>query len=183
MNLEQKIEAILFFKAEPIKISKLAQILEVTETEINQALELLKNSLTNRGLKIILNAEEVELVTAPEISSVIERLTKEELSKDLGRAGLETLSIVLYQGPIAKAMIDHIRGVNSSFILRNLQIRGLVEREVNQKDARSFSYKPTTELLAHLGITTIDELPEIDKVKAEINSILNNYETENDSTN
>ena len=108
------------------------------------------------------------LGTAKELSPLIEQLTKEELTKDLGKAGLETLSIILYQGPITRADIDYIRGVNSQFIVRNLLIRGLVERVENPKDARSFLYKTTLDLLSHLGISKIEELPEYAQVREDI---------------
>jgi segregation and condensation protein B len=108
------------------------------------------------------------LGTAKELSSLIEQLTKEELTRDLGKAGLETLSIVLYQGPISRADIDYIRGVNSQFILRNLLIRGLVERVDNPADARSFLYQTTLQLLSHLGISKREDLPEFDKVREDI---------------
>jgi segregation and condensation protein B len=91
---------------------------------------------------------------------MIEELQKEELSRDLGRAGLETLTIILYKGPISRREIDYIRGVNSGFILRNLLIRGLIERAESQTGERSFSYKPTLALLEYLGISKRDDLPE-----------------------
>ncbi|MDE2188364.1 MAG: SMC-Scp complex subunit ScpB, partial [Patescibacteria group bacterium] len=61
-----------------------------------------------------------------------------------------------------------IRGVNSQFILRNLLIRGLIERVENPADARSFLYKTTLDLLAHLGISKIDDLPEYEQVRKDI---------------
>ena len=132
----------------------------------------IQNSLqnNNRGLTLIQTDTEVMLGTAKEFSPLIEQLTKEELSRDLGKAGLETLSIVLYQGPISRADIDYIRGVNSQFILRNLLIRGLVERIDNPKDARSFLYKTTLDLLAHLGISKVEDLPEYEKVRSDIDA-------------
>jgi segregation and condensation protein B len=80
---------------------------------------------------------------------------------------LETISIIAYKGPVSRAEIDYIRGVQSNFILRNLQIRGLVEKITNEKDHRSFLYRPTFELLQFLGVSRIEDLPEYDKVKAE----------------
>jgi segregation and condensation protein B len=108
------------------------------------------------------------LGTSKELSPLIEKLTKDELTRDLGKAGLETLSIVLYQGPLARADIDYIRGVNSQFILRALLIRGLVERIDNPKDARSYLYKPTLDLLSHLGVSKIADLPEYEQVRKDI---------------
>ena len=112
--------------------------------------------------------DEVALRTAPEAGGLIETLAKEELTKDLGKAGLETLSIVLYQGPISRREIDYVRGVNSNFILRNLLVRGLVEKVENPRDQRSFLYRPTFDLLSFIGISKIDELPQYASVRQEI---------------
>lgn len=160
MPLEPLIEALLFWKAEPLSVKKLAEACGRSEGEVQDALKLLENSLANRGVKLIWKDDEVMLGTAPEAAELIEKLTKEELSRDLGKAGLETLSIVLYKGPLTRAEIDYIRGVNSSFILRNLQIRDLVEKISDPSDARRFLYRPTFALLQHLGVTKVEDLPE-----------------------
>jgi segregation and condensation protein B len=172
-NLSQKIEAILFWKAEPVSIEKLAKFLECDIESVRNALVELQNNLNNRGLTLVQTDSDVMLGTAKQLSPLIEKLTKEELIRDLGKAGLETLSIILYQGPISRADIDYIRGVNSQFIIRNLSIRGLIERVDNPKDMRSFLYKPTLQLLAHLGVNNISDIPEFEKVRREIDSFKN----------
>ena len=177
-NIEQKIEAVLFWKGEPISMKKLSEIFGKTEEEIKQVLNGLEASLAGRGLSLVFKEDEVTLGTSKETSEIIEKLTKEELVRDLGRAGLETLSIVVYQGPIAKSEIDYIRGVQSNFILRNLMIRGLIERVPNPKDMRSFLYKPTFDMLAYMGITKIEEMPEYALAKQEIESYKNNAKVE-----
>jgi segregation and condensation protein B len=103
----------------------------------------------------------VELVTAPELDALIESLRRDEMKRDIGKAGAETLAIILYKGPITRAEIDRIRGVNSAFIVRNLLVRGLIAREQAGK-GNVFSVTPT--LLAHLGITSKAELPEYAKI-------------------
>ncbi len=167
-DLSTKLEAILFWKAEPVTIKKLSSVLEVDENSVKEGLKQLENNLKGRGLSLVQTNDEVMLGTAKELSPLIEKIAKEELSRDLGKAGLETLSIILYQGPISRADIDYIRGVNSQFIVRNLMIRGLVERVDNPGDARSFLYKPTLTLLSHLGTSKIEDLPEYEQVKKEI---------------
>jgi segregation and condensation protein B len=162
-----ELEAILFWKGEPQSIKKLATSLAKNEEEIKACLEILKEKVQNRGVELLYRNDEVMLGTSPKVSAIIERLTKEELVKDLGKAGLETISIIAYRGPISRAEIDYIRGVQSNFILRNLQIRGLVEKVTNPKDARSFLYQPTFELLQFLGVSKISDLPEYEKVMAE----------------
>ena len=163
MNLSAQIEAVLFFKAEPMTVKKLSVALKVSEEEIKNALIELETALSGRGLSLLRNGDEVELRTSPNVSALIESLTREELSRDLGRAGLETIAVILYKGKAKRSEIDYVRGVNSSFILRNLLIRGLVEREAD--GCRGFLYKPTTDLFAHLGVSKLEELPEFDKVK------------------
>lgn len=167
-SLEAQIEAILFFRGEPITVQKLAKTLKSTDEAVGEALAHLEEVLRGRGLRLVRKENEVELRTAPEVAEIIETIRKEELSKDLGKAGLETLSIILYKGPVTRAQIDYIRGVNSTFVLRNLLIRGLIEKVPNPKDKRSFLYKQTMELLAFLGLSSIEGLPEYKEVKHEL---------------
>lgn len=178
MNLDQKIEAILFFRGESVSIKKIAAILEITPAETEQGIEALKNRLQTSALTVVKKDDEVMLATRPEASPLIEGLVKEELSRDLGKAGLETLSIVLYKGPIPRREIDYIRGVNSQFILRNLLIRGLVEKITDEKDERRFLYRPTFELLRSLGVSAISELPEYSKVQEELAALIKKEEEE-----
>lgn len=168
MDLSQKIEAILFWKAEPVSLKKLAAFLDTDVKSVKNGLAELATKLTDRGITLVQTDDEVMLGTSPALAPLIETLTKEELSRDLGKAGLETLSIILYQGPISRADIDYIRGVNSQFILRALLIRGLIERVDNPADQRSFLYKATLDLLSHLGVSKITDLPEFEKVKTDI---------------
>lgn len=168
MTLDAKIEAVLFWKAEPLSLSRLAKIFAVTVDEVKAALPVLETKLQGRGVALVFKDEEVALRTTAEASSLIEGLAKEELTRDLGKAGLETLSIVLYQGPISRREIDYIRGVNSNFILRNLLVRGLVEKVENPKDQRSFLYRPTFDLLSLLGISKVVDLPEYSSARKEI---------------
>ena len=170
MDISCKIEALLFWKAEPVAIKKLAEILKVDLPTLKIGLDKLVQDLSGRGLSLIQTDDEVMLGTNKDLSSLIEEVTKEEISRDLGKAGIETLSIILYQGPISRADIDYIRGVNSQFILRNLLVRGLVERVDNAKDARIFLYKPTLSLLSHLGVNKIEDLPEYKEIRLEIES-------------
>jgi segregation and condensation protein B len=174
MNLESKLEALLFWKGEPMAKKKIETALGCSFDELEGALKSLEAALVGRGIRLMRIDDEVELRTAPETSDMITKLTKEELVRDLGKAGLETLSIILYKSPIKRSEIDYIRGVNSSFIVRNLLVRGLVER-VTEKEGggRGYSYKPTIDLLAHLGISKIEELPDFAKVKAEMETFAN----------
>ena len=123
MELESKIEGLLFYKGEEITINKLSQLLKVTETEVKESIEKLKQSLSSRGLVIVEKDDSVLLGISRELSPLIESIRKEEITHDLSKASLETLSIVLYRNGVARSEINYIRCVNSSFILRDLIVR------------------------------------------------------------
>jgi len=164
---DARLEAILFYQSGPVKRKELLRILKIDEEELNEGIEILEENLRERGIRIVEHEGEIRLGTAPEISSLIEEITKDELMKDLGKAGLETLSIILYKGPVSRRDIDNVRGVNSSFILRNLLIRGLIDRE-ESKEGRGYAYRPSLDLLMHLGITSLEELPDYKEIKLEL---------------
>ncbi len=173
-SISNGIEAILFFKGEPMAIKKLAEILKVSKEELNSAFEVLKNSLANRGIVLQINNDEVALGTAPEMSDLIENLQKEELNKELSKSALETLSIILYKNGAGRALIDYIRGVNSSFTLRALSVRGLIEKTTDPKDNRRYVYKPSFDLLSFIGVKEVSELPDF----AEVNKSIETSEQE-----
>src|SRR3989344_6444669 len=177
-SLDKKIESILLFKNEPVSISFLTKTLGATTGEIKEALGALESFYKERGIVLVTDGESVALGTNGEHSELIEKIQKEELSRDLGRAGLETLAIILYRGAVSRREIDYIRGVNSSFILRALMIRGLIERTESETGERSYSYKPTLELLRHLGVTKREDLPNYDEALAKMLEFVKRAEEE-----
>lgn len=175
MTLEAQIEAILFYQAEPVTIAELAKAVERPVAEVKEVLEVLAKNLTeqNRGVTLVWKEESVMLGTHPEASVLIEKLRREALSRDLGKASLETLTAILYQSPVARAQVDYLRGVNSSFILRHLMVRGLVERIPNPADARSYLYQPSFQLLQHLGLSKLEDLPEYGALREKLETVAN----------
>jgi segregation and condensation protein B len=166
MNLKSIIESILFSIGEPISIEKLAKTLGKNKDLAKRTIEDLENDYEreNRGLRIIKKGEKAQLVSAPENSHYIEKLIKDELQEDLTPVSLEALAIIAYKGPIARAEIEEIRGVNSSYILRNLLIRGLIEKRGHPEDARAYIYEVSFDFLRKLGLKSIEELPEYKKL-------------------
>lgn len=181
-NLSQQIEAILFYLAEPVEIKFLVKTLEVSKEEVESALEELSNSLAERGLKIVRNNNEVTLVTSPEFGQLIEKIIKEERERDLGRAGIETLAIIAYKGPVSKKEIEYIRGVNSQYALRNLLLRGLIEKKASPSDERVVVYSITSDTLRFLGLGSLSDLPEYEETKKQL-EVTEETETEADGEN
>lgn len=160
-ELKKYIESLLFISGEPMSLKNIVKTLEVNEEEIKNAIESLRSdfSAQNRGLTIIENMGSYQLTTSPASSEIISKYVKDSLKEDLTPASLETLAIISYKGPLTRPEIDNIRGVNSSFIIRNLLIRGLIERDLDAKKANAFVYKISFDLLHKLGLEKIEQLP------------------------
>lgn len=173
MPIDVLIEGFLFYKSAPQKKQTIIKIFDISEDDFVQALNILRERLRVGATRIIETETEIQLVTCSEMAPIIEAIRKSDLKTDIGKAGAETLAMVLYRGPISRADIDRVRGVNSSFILRNLLIRGLVER-VQDKGAGGFKFVATPALLAHLGVSAKHELPDF----ARINDVLEQFNTE-----
>lgn len=170
LDISAQIEALLFFKGEPVSVSFLAKTLNISEDMARGGVLSLERSLAGRGIVLVHSGDEVELRTAPSMGQAIETLIKDELNKDLGKAGLETLAIVLYRGPIARSEINYIRGVNSNHILRSLLVRGLIEKVEEGKEGatRSTIYRSTFDLLSYMGVSKAEDLPEYENVRAAV---------------
>ena len=172
MELSVKLEGLLFYRSAPVKKTELQTVFSVTESELETALADLTLRLEAGATRLLVTEKEVQLVVAPELDDLIESLRLGELNRDIGRAGAETLAIVLYREPISRAEIDLIRGVNSTFILRNLLMRGLVNRETCPGDSRSYRYSITPALLSHLGITKKTDLPDWEGTMTKLDTYL-----------
>jgi segregation and condensation protein B len=120
-------------------------------------------------MMLVQDGEEVTLVTRPEHSALIETIRKEELSKELSKASAETLSIVAYHAGVSKAQIEFIRGVNASYSIRALSMRGLIE---SRGAGRAVGYYPTLQLLEHFGVSKVEELPQYAETAAKISQLL-----------
>lgn len=175
-NLDAILESILFYRGEPVSVAELAKTTGVPEAAVEEALEVLRSRMTG-GLRLVREGKKVTLATAPEAGEVIEKLKREELEGPLGKAGLETLAIIVYQGPVSRADIEYVRGVNCTAILRSLTMRGLIERIENQ-NGRGYAYQATTALPAALGLSTLAEMPEYESMRDEITKVVSVQETE-----
>lgn len=167
MDLSSKIEALIFVAGEPVAVNKLARICDEREEEIKKALTRLKEKLKDGGLRLIESSDSVELATAGETALIVEKFLKEDMKEELTPASLETLAVIACSGPISRARIDDIRGVDSRFILRALAVRGLVEKTENTDDLRVPRYDLTPELLKYLGVENKEKLKKLIEQKNE----------------
>ena len=141
----------------------IARILSVKSEQVQESVETLMKlrNVDASGIHILSTVDGVALVTNPIFGEELKTQTKDEMKSELTRPQLETLTIIAYRGPITKAEVEHIRGVNCSLIIRNLLMRGLIdERDDDIKLLPVFSL--TTDMLRHLGIHKADELPDFE---------------------
>lgn len=164
--------ALLFAAAEPLDKKRFADLLGIKQSELRLVLKALADSLQGSGVVLVETDAELELRTAPEASALVKKLRESELSRDLGKAGLETLAIVAYCGEGAtRGTIDWVRGVNSSTSLRTLLMRGLIEGREDERDKRRIRYYLTTEALGHLGVLKREDLPRMDELSPALSAI------------
>jgi len=181
MPLDILIEGLLFYRSAPQKKALLEKMYDVSTEDFRAALDVLRERLTQGATRLLETDTDVELVTAPELAPFIEALRKGDIKSDIGKAGAETLSIILYRNPITRSEIDRIRGVNSSFILRNLLIRGLIERS-QAKQGSGYTFSVTPSLLAHLGVTDTRELTDFARITDALETFTTEHEPVTDTT-
>lgn len=160
-EISAALEALLFISGEPLDLKTIALLLECDEECVNKGLDVLEARINaGSGLKILRAPEGVQLVTSEKQSALVDKFLKRGMREQLSPAAAETLAIVAYRGPIHRAGVEAIRGVNCSFTLRLLSMRGLIDRFPSEKDSRVFLYRINAEFLRHLGLTRAEELPD-----------------------
>lgn len=185
--LKTKIESLLFVSPKPMAIGSLVSFLKkqgekTTLEEVMSIIEelKLKYNTPESGLQLIQAADSVQFVSNQEASSMVKQFLKEDLTGELTPASLEALTVIAYRGPITKTELEQIRGVNCSLIIRNLLIRGLVS-VAEEKEKMRVVYEPTVEFLKYLGINSVKELPDYERLHQAEN--LENYLAQAEQTN
>ena len=163
------LEAILFIYGEPLEFKKALALLGTEKEKLSEAYKSLERSLDaeNRGLTLVYSGDydRAQLATKADFSPLAAAVLKSELSENLTSAAIDALTIVCYAGPVSRAEIDYIRGVNSGFILRSLMIRGLIDRIPHPQKGNAVLYQPSFELLKLLGVGKAERLPEYQKFR------------------
>ena len=157
MKTSDYIEAILFMRGEPVKIDELSNILSLTREELEVAVDELEEKLSDGGIKLMRTEAYLTLTTAPEAADLMTSLAKEDITSEIGKAGMEVLTIIVYASPISRRQIDYIRGVNSSSTLKKLTMKGMVDRQ-RAGSGRAFVYVPTADMMSYLGITNVEDM-------------------------
>ena len=165
-DLMRAIEAILFAAGERVEIGRLAQTLEVDPKDIVQATDTLADQLAydRRGIRILRLETGYQMVSSGEMADYITKALETRKPPKLSSSQLETLTIVAYYQPATKAMVEQIRGADSSYSVATLLNKLIEEAGRLNVPGRPIQYKTTPDFLRTFGLSSLEELPPIDKI-------------------
>ena len=171
MDLIPVLEGMLFIVGEEgLTSNRIKEVLEIDDKKLDELLKELDDIYKDdkRGIKLEVLGNKLKLTTKKEHKEYYEKLTEVEIDNFLSEAALETLAIIAYNGPLTRMMVDEIRGINSSHMIRKLAAQNLIE-EKGRTDApgRPILYGVTQDFLDYFGLADIEELPKIE-IKEEI---------------
>ena len=166
-ELQRAIEAILFASGERVEVSRLASALETDENEVIAAADALADELAfgRRGIRILKLERGYQMVSSGEMADFVTKALETRKPPKLSSSQLETLTIIAYYQPATKAMVEQIRGVDSAYSVAALLNKKLIEEAGRLNvPGRPIQYKTTPDFLRTFGLSTLEELPPIEKV-------------------
>ena len=166
-ELQRALEAILFASGERMELSRLAAVLESDEKDVAAAADALANEFAfqRRGIRILKLEKGYQMVSSGEMADFVTKALETRKPPRLSSSQLETLTIVAYYQPATKAMVEQIRGVDSSYSISALMNKKLIEEAGRLNvPGRPIQYRTTPDFLRTFGISSLEELPPIDKV-------------------
>ena len=166
-QLMRILEAILFAAGERVEVARLAQVLELDPKEIIQAADRLSDELAyeRRGIRILRLENGYQMVSSGEMADYITKTLETRKPPKLSSSQLETLTVIAYYQPATKAMVEQIRGADSSYSVAALMNKKLIEEAGRLNvPGRPIQYKTTPDFLRTFGLSSLEELPPIEKI-------------------
>jgi segregation and condensation protein B len=162
-DLRPSLEAVLMVADQPLDAATLATATGYPTGQVEEALAGLAAEYTEQGRGFDLRnvAGGWRFYTREEYAAVVEGFVLEGQQSRLTQAALETLAVVAYKQPVSRARVSAIRGVNVDGVMRTLLTRGLVEEAGQDQETGANLYRTTSYFLERIGVTSIDELPEL----------------------
>ena len=166
-ELQRAIEAILFAAGERIELSRLALALETDEDDIERAADALANALSfeRRRIRILKLVKGYQMVSSGEMADYVTKALETRKPPKLSSSQLESLTIIAYYQPATKAMVEQIRGVDSAYSISALMNKKLIEEAGRLNvPGRPIQYRTTPDFLRTFGLSSLEELPPIEKI-------------------
>jgi segregation and condensation protein B len=160
------LEGLLFIGGdEGVTIDKVKEVLEIDDEKLNYLINNLKESYesADRGICLEQAGDTLKLVTKLEYKDYYKKMV--DIDSDLlSTAALETLAIIAYNQPMVRSQVDEVRGVDSSYNIRRLVLKGLIEEKGRSElPGRPILYGTTDKFLSHFGLSNLSELPKIEE--------------------
>ena len=166
-QLQRAIEAILFAAGERMEVSRLSEVLEADPDEIEKAADAMADELAfqRRGIRILKLEKGYQMVSSGEMADFVTKALETRKPPKLSASQLETLTIIAYYQPATKAMVEQIRGVDSAYSVAALLNKKLIEEAGRLNvPGRPIQYRTTPDFLRTFGLSTLEELPPIEKI-------------------
>lgn len=166
-QIQRAVEAILFAAGERVEISRIAKVLEVDEADVIQAADIVASQLAfdRRGIRIIRLDNGYQMVSSGEMADYVTKALETRKPPKLSSSQLEALTIIAYYQPATKAMVEQIRGVDSAYSIAALMNKKLIEEAGRLNvPGRPIQYRTTPDFLRTFGLSSLEELPPIDKI-------------------
>lgn len=166
-ELQRAVEAILFAAGERIDIARLAAALETDPSEVERAADTLADeyAFQRRGIRILKLEKGYQMVSSGEMADFVTKALETRKPPKLSSSQLETLTIIAYYQPATKAMVEQIRGVDSAYSVAALLNKKLIEEAGRLNvPGRPIQYRTTADFLRTFGLSSLEELPPIDKI-------------------
>ena len=162
-ELRPALEAVLMVADQPLDHMTLATAVGYPAGQVSAALQDLAEEYAaqGRGFDLRNVAGGWRFYTREEYAAVVERFVIEGQQARLTQAALETLAVVAYRQPVSRARVSAIRGVNVDGVMRTLVARGLVEECGTDPETTALLYRTTSYFLERIGVTSVDDLPEL----------------------
>lgn len=167
-TLTRGIEAVLFAAGEPVEIKRLSDTFETDPDEIVHVADALADQLSfdRRGVRIVRLGEAYQMCSSGEMADFVTRALETRKPPKLSASQLEALTVIAYYQPATKAVVEQIRGVDSSYSVSALLNKKLIEEAGRLNvPGRPILYKTTPDFLRTFGLKSLEDLPEIEKVE------------------
>ena len=166
-DLQRALMAVLFAAGEPVAASRLAESLQVDESEIHRECEALISALSyhRSGIRIVKLEDAYQMCSSAEMADYVTKTLETRKPPKLSPSQLETLTVIAYYQPATKAYVETIRGVDSAYSVSALLTKKLI-RECGRLNVpgRPILYETTPDFLRVFGLESLADLPDIEKV-------------------
>lgn len=167
-QLQRAIEAILFAAGERIDIARLAAALETDASDVEKAADDLadKYAFERRGIRILKLEKGYQMVSSGEMADYVTKALETRKPPKLSSSQLETLTIIcLLPAGDERPLMEQIRGVDSAYSVAALLNKKLIEEAGRLNvPGRPIQYKTTPDFLRTFGLSSLEELPPIEKI-------------------